>query len=621
MAGLHDRYRSLLTRIFPDGSKSGTAFPDVRYFAVMGELAENYAGTSSVLFHRSNAISEDAGLPVEILVFGHVRDYVRLNDEMHADGRLAPNVYFRSMWKELADLQLVRDHSTDFSAFSPMDDSSTDEVIAGEGVPLRRFRRDSDGKNLQIDMLRADGSIIVSDRRDVSSAEHRGSRSVILCNQASEPIAQFRSLRSLRYFWLDSVISSDRAVLFSDTLGMAGVTHSYRRPNVVVIQTFHNRHLRQGTDGALGYTGTEALTLLKNLDNFDAAVFLSQRQLDDVDSLMGPAPARRVIPNSRTIRTQTSERPRPRNSGIMLSQLNARKQPDHAVRAIVQANARLQEPVSLDIFGEGTEREHLETMIDGLGASTVRLRGYDSVAASKFADSTFSLLTSKSEALPLVIVESMSRGCIPIAYDIKYGPRDIITDGVDGFLIPEGDIDGLADAIVRLQSTSEDSISQLRKNTIRRAQDFSDSTVLKQWADLINAANDTKVAPARIAIEIKSCTHERESEKLTVKIAASVQRKLTDPRSYLTFLARDSPAVMRIPGEVIQSGRTQYSFTVSIEPSRLDWFTRGIFDVSLELYDRAGNGSIRLRSESSDQSVGNFLAYSTAHGNFSLKRL
>ena len=33
-----------------------------------------------------------------------------------------------------------------------------------------------------------------------------------------------------------------------------------------------------------------------------------------------------------------------------------------------------------------------------------------------------------------MLVESMASGCIPIAYDIDYGPSDIITDGVDGFL-------------------------------------------------------------------------------------------------------------------------------------------------------------------------------------------
>ena len=52
------------------------------------------------------------------------------------------------------------------------------------------------------------------------------------------------------------------------------------------------------------------------------------------------------------------------------------------------------------------------------------------------------LLTSRMEGLPLVLLEAMSVGCIPIAYDMPYGPADIIVDGVNGYLVEAGDIEG-----------------------------------------------------------------------------------------------------------------------------------------------------------------------------------
>lgn len=611
----------LFKRFAPDVAKEGsTNFPRARYFGLMGELAENYAGTTSVLFHRSNAISTYSELPVEILVFGHVRDYERLNDEMHDDGRLTQNVRFRSMWRDLAILDYDRVQVENISVFSPLDESSTDETIRGEGVAIRRFRKDQNGKNLQIDLLRSDGSIIVSDRRDALPTRHRGSRSIILCDQSSNPIAEFSSINSLRYFWLDHVIGHDRAVIFSDTLGMAEVAHPYKRPNVVILQTVHNRHLDQNAVGALGYTGAKSLPLLKNIDSFDATVFLTERQFSDVAALMAPSPSWRVIPNSRSEHHQISDDPRPRTAGIMLSQLNSRKQPDHAIRAIAKANAQLTEPVSLDIYGQGDERESLESLVESLGASTVNLRGYDPSAPEKFAQSTFSLLTSKSEAAPLVIVESMARGCIPIAYDIRYGPRDIITDGVNGFLLPLGDISGLANTIAGLQRMSEDSITKLRENAIKRAHDFSDTTVLKQWANLIADTLEAKVAPASVTAKLQSSQHQCSDDLLTIHADVTVQRELRNPRGYITLLARGAPAITRVLGELTQTGPMKYSFTTHINAAQTDWFAKGILDVSLELHDEAGQSSIRLRSESEPQAFGHFTAYSTVHGNLSLKR-
>lgn len=586
----------------------------------MGELAENYAGTTSVLFHRSNAISARTGQPVEILVFGHMRNYDKLNEEMHGDGRLVPDVRFRSMWKDLALMKHDRDSAGSFPAFSPLDPASTDEIVDGEGVAIRRFRKDDDGKNLQIDLLRPDGSVIVSDRRDAPLTDCRKSRSIILCDQESQPVLELTSINALRYFWLDQVIGHDQAVLFSDTLGMAGITHSYRRPNVAVIQTFHNHHLRHDTIGALGYTAAESLPLLKNIDDFDATVFLSQRQLWDINCLMGSSPNRRVIPNSRPTLDASSDRPRSRTAGIMLSQLNKRKQPDHAIEAVVKANTQLSTPATFDIYGQGPEEEALESTVERLGSSTIHMRGYDPKAAEKFAKSSFSLLTSRSEAMGLVLVESMAAGCIPIAYDVRYGPRDIITDGVDGFLVPPNDVDALADTIVRLQSMSDDSTAVMRKNAIKRAQDFSDATVLDQWATLITNTLEAKVSPAPINITVASSTHACGDGALTIRATFTVQRELTDPRASITLLGRSDPAITRVAGTLSRIGDSRFSLTSRIDADQVMWFTRGILDASLDIYDQAGHGSVRLRTNSDEQSFGQFSAYPTAHGNLSLKR-
>src|SRR5690606_15948269 len=128
----------------------------------------------------------------------------------------------------------------------------------------------------------------------------------------------------------------------------------------------------------------------------------------------------------------------------------------------------------------------------------VRLRGFDPDARTAFQRAGFSLLTSTSEGLPLVLVESMAAGCVPIAYDIRYGPADMIHDGLDGFLVPEGDIEMMAQRIVELQSMPAARVEAMRRRAIARAAEFSDVAVTRQWSRELRAAFDAKrIASAR----------------------------------------------------------------------------------------------------------------------------
>src|SRR5699024_7796593 len=125
----------------PRGPFPVSGFPEGRYFATLGELATNYGGTSSVLIHRSKMFAEQTGNPVDILTFGHLRDYCSLTEQLLDDGRFVSGVRFRNMWAELSEMHSQPDRRKDFAHFSPLTDSAADEVVRGPGVPIRRFRK------------------------------------------------------------------------------------------------------------------------------------------------------------------------------------------------------------------------------------------------------------------------------------------------------------------------------------------------------------------------------------------------------------------------------------------------------------------------------------------------
>lgn len=89
------------------------------------------------------------------------------------------------------------------------------------------------------------------------------------------------------------------------------------------------------------------------------------------------------------------------------------------------------------ILGDGPERANLEGRIADLGMTDrIVLPGRSNNLAPWFRRAQLLLLTSKFEGLPNVLPEAMTHGCPVVSVDCPTGPRDIVTDGEDGILLP-----------------------------------------------------------------------------------------------------------------------------------------------------------------------------------------
>ena len=104
-------------------------------------------------------------------------------------------------------------------------------------------------------------------------------------------------------------------------------------------------------------------------------------------------------------------------------------------------------------------RESVKRLITKLGLEdSVKLCGWDNNARDTLWTSTGFLMTSRFEGYPLASLESLSRGCPVVSYDIKYGPQEQVTDGVDGFLVPDGDQRAMADRIIAADRQSRSGV-------------------------------------------------------------------------------------------------------------------------------------------------------------------
>ncbi|MGH8968525.1 MAG: glycosyltransferase family 4 protein [Actinomycetes bacterium] len=140
----------------------------------------------------------------------------------------------------------------------------------------------------------------------------------------------------------------------------------------------------------------------------------------------------------------------------------------------------------LRIFGEGSSFGALCEQIEMLGvADSVSIRGFTDRLTEEMAQASFYVMTSRFEGFPMVLLEAMGCGLPVVSFDCRNGPRDLITNGVDGLVVPNGDIDALADAISRVIDLGEGRGSW-GEAALAKAEQYATPTIAARWDELIS---------------------------------------------------------------------------------------------------------------------------------------
>jgi glycosyltransferase involved in cell wall biosynthesis len=143
---------------------------------------------------------------------------------------------------------------------------------------------------------------------------------------------------------------------------------------------------------------------------------------------------------------------------LFASKLQTRKHADHLLEAYARlcANARNPLPYLL-IVGDGEERARLEARARELALEGVRFLGFrnQSELPALFALADVFVLPSRHEPWGLIVNEAMASGCAVIVSDEVGAHADLVTDGVEGFVFPVGDIDALTSALASVLSSPE----------------------------------------------------------------------------------------------------------------------------------------------------------------------
>ncbi|WP_204628108.1 glycosyltransferase family 4 protein [Haemophilus haemolyticus] len=139
---------------------------------------------------------------------------------------------------------------------------------------------------------------------------------------------------------------------------------------------------------------------------------------------------------------------------------------------------------TLEIWGDGDEYDNLLYLINKLDIKNIHLKGTSNNMEDIYLSSSFLVMSSIFEGLPMVLIEAQSFGLPIISFDCPYGPSEVVTHDKDGFLISLGDVDGLALAIKELILDRDKRISfsiNARKSAIRYSQEH----ILSKWKNLL----------------------------------------------------------------------------------------------------------------------------------------
>ena len=141
----------------------------------------------------------------------------------------------------------------------------------------------------------------------------------------------------------------------------------------------------------------------------------------------------------------------------------------------------------LDIYGDGNKL-YYEKIASTLALDRQRCRLNDSISdvQREYLDSSLFVCTSRFEGFGMGIIEAMACGLPVVAFDCLWGPRSIITDGEDGLLVENGNIEKMADTILSLVNHPE-RISEMGMNARKNVQRFNIDTIAKKWKRLFDS--------------------------------------------------------------------------------------------------------------------------------------
>jgi glycosyltransferase involved in cell wall biosynthesis len=259
----------------------------------------------------------------------------------------------------------------------------------------------------------------------------------------------------------------------------------YAPPGVIAVGQEH-MHLKKH--------GPELQASFERLyPRLDAMVTLTEGDAEEYRDLLGPVGRVHSIPNAVPDVGGVRAAHHPDTKVVVAAgRLTRQKGFDRLVAAWAVV-ARKHPDWKLDIYGAG-DQQSLQARIDKRGLTDViTLRGFTSDPYPRFAEAAIYAMSSRSEGFPMVLLEAMGCGLPLVSFDCPTGPADIIEDGRNGLLVPDGNVKALGAALNRLIE-DPDLRRQMGAAGAEMAKQYEPDQIAARWERLFE---DLQLEPRR----------------------------------------------------------------------------------------------------------------------------
>ena len=351
--------------------------------------------------------------------------------------------------------------------------------------------------------LRPDGSVALIQWFTRDGGQRQLTK-IQLLNRRGSCVQEFGSQAELIAFWLRSITAEaerryvmivDKNRVFSEPLRALKSSPDFQN-NIVVIPVIHAVHTKNAFDIKHSRTNGNYASILENLKVPDAVIVLTEKQKRDIVARYGQGNIH-AIPHPYEATCQpTGFENRQRYTVVYLARYSAEKNQAMAIRAFAQVVGAVP-PAKLQLYGHGSGKAALQEQVKLLGLEqSVSVNDFVQDVAAVYESAGLSILTSQGEGFSLVVLESLSHGCPVVAFDVNYGPADMIEDGDNGALVPFGNENLFAQRIIEILGTPERH-QRLCEHARHSAKQFRTVVVAEKWKSLIQ---DVIKPPAKTEI-------------------------------------------------------------------------------------------------------------------------
>lgn len=422
---------------------------------------------------------------------------------------------------------------------------------------------DSDDEINRIDYIDRFGNLFLTEElRPITG----GSKIFTLYDRHRGDVVLQTNIAGLRLLWFDYLVKNQPCVLLVDSPPVSELLEKYSSPKLIKVLVNHLQHTLPGESPTTGALEPKRTAAFRHASTFDFMVCLTQSQALDLAERVNTSCPLEIIPNVNPSPTPTDLVRDPSLCIVVARMDEKHKRISHILKAFSVAK-KINPAMHLEIYGgplEGFTWNLVQRIMDEYELrGSIKFHGAKGGAATEFARAGMTIMTSAFEGQGMTLVEAMSRGAIPLSYDINYGPRDTIQDGVNGYLIEDGDVESLGKQMA-LVAEGGAQIEAMRRSALSNSREYAAPKIAGKYEKAIQSAwrrkpilaelskckielvgmNYVKNSPTSVSFELRGPVSLLKKEELILSLRAYDHRSLHHSTIPITIVDKTESSIL-----------------------------------------------------------------------------